>query len=160
MDIKQKLALEKSGEKVIRLYREGIFYVAYNHSALRFRRLMNNKVKILKHELKKGEWYLRLGVVQTSSMLEGMPVKNENGEYSNYLEIACEESITILEDFSDFVLKKQGTKGVANHGLPIDDYRSDRAKAVITEIRKLNLGTLTPVAAITTIDRWQQMLAD
>ena len=47
MTPKQKLELEQSGEPLIRLYKEGIFYVAYNHSVIRFVNCFALDTKIL-----------------------------------------------------------------------------------------------------------------
>lgn len=156
MEVKEKLALEKSGEKIIRLYREGIFYVAYNHSAVRFSHFINGSVVFLKHELKNGDWYLRIGIVQNSSMLENITLKDENGEFKKYIEIECDEIKTTLEDITNVhVIKKSGGKR-KNEVITISN--NNREKEVIELIRNLNLGTLTPVAAITRISEWQDML--
>lgn len=156
MEVKEKLALEKSGEKIIRLYREGIFYVAYNHSAVRFSHFINGSVVFLKHELKNGDWYLRIGIVQNSSMLENITLKDENGEFKKYIEIECDEIKTTLEDITNVhVIKKSGGKR-KNEVITVSN--NNREKEVIEQIKKLNLGTLTPVAAITIINDWQNML--
>lgn len=47
MDLKEKLALEKPDENLVRLYHEGIFFVAYNHSAIRFVNCFALDTKIL-----------------------------------------------------------------------------------------------------------------
>lgn len=156
MEVKEKLALEKSGEKIIRLYREGIFYVAYNHSAVRFSHFINSNVVFLKHELKNGDWYLRIGIVQNSSMLENITLKDENGEFKKYIEIECDEIKTTLEDITNVhVIKKSGGKR-KNEVITVSN--NNREKEVIEQLKKLNLGTLTPVAAITLINDWQNML--
>ncbi len=156
MEVKEKLALEKSGEKIIRLYREGIFYVAYNHSAVRFSHFINGSVVFLKHELKNGDWYLRIGIVQNSSMLENITLKDENGEFKKYIEIECDEIKTTLEDITNVhVIKKSGGKR-KNEVITVSN--NNREKEVIEQLKKLNLGTLTPVAAITLINDWQNML--
>lgn len=158
MEVKEKLSLEKSGEKIIRLYKEGIFYIAYNHSAVRFRHFINGNVKILKHELKNGDWYLRIGVVQTSNMLEKIPLKDPEGKFRDYLEIECDEMETSLEEVTDFIIKKSGTKNIKKEKTDDGKVSNNREKEVIELIRNLNLGTLTPVAAITRISEWQDML--
>ncbi len=156
MEVKEKLALEKSGEKIIRLYREGIFYVAYNHSSVRFSHFINSSVVFLKHELKNGDWYLRIGIVQNSSMLENITLKDENGEFKKYIEIECGEIKTTLEDITNVhVIKKSGGKR-KNEVITVSN--NNREKEVIEQLKKLNLGTLTPVAAITLINDWQNML--
>lgn len=156
MEVKEKLALEKSGEKIIRLYREGIFYVAYNHSAVRFSHFINGSVVFLKHELKNGDWYLRIGIVQNSSMLENITLKDENGEFKKYIEIECDKIKTTLEDITNVhVIKKSGGKR-KNEVITVSN--NNREKEVIEQLKKLNLGTLTPVAAITLINDWQNML--
>ena len=156
MEVKEKLALEKSGEKIIRLYREGIFYVAYNHSAVRFSHFINGNVVFLKHELKNGDWYLRIGIVQNSSMLENITLKDENGEFKKYIEIECDEIKTTLEDITNVhVIKKSGGKR-KNKVITVSN--NNREKEVIEQLKKLNVGTLTPVAAITLINDWQNML--
>lgn len=158
MEVKEKLSLEKSGEKIIRLYKEGIFYIAYNHSAVRFRHFINGNVKILKHELKNGDWYLRIGVVQTSSMLENIPLKDPEGKFRDYIEIECDEMETSLEEVSDFIMKRYGTKNIKKEKTDDEKVTNNREKEVIELIRNLNLGTITPVAAITWISKWQDML--
>ena len=158
MEVKEKLSLEKSGEKIIRLYKEGIFYIAYNHSAVRYRYFINGNVKILKHELKNGDWYLRIGVVQTSSMLENIPLKDPEGKFRDYIEIECDEMETSLEEVSDFIMKRYGTKNIKKKKTDDEKVTNNREKEVIELIRNLNLGTITPVAAITWISKWQDML--
>lgn len=156
MGVKEKLALEKSGEKVIRLYKEGLFYVAYNHSAVRFSRFINNSVVILRHELKNGDWYLRIGIVNNSSMLEKFALKDEKGEFREYIEIECEEMETSLDEVTNVrTIKRSGSKKQEEKKILPDN---NREKEVIERIRTLNLGTLTPVAAISLINEWQVML--
>lgn len=156
MGVKEKLALEKSGEKVIRLYREGIFYVAYNHSAVRFSHFINGNVVFLKHELKNGDWYLRIGIVQNSSMLENITLKDKNGEFKKYIELECDAVETSIEDVTNVrIIKKSGGQKKKE---PTAVPQNNREKEVIEQIKKLNLGTLTPVAAISLINDWQNIL--
>lgn len=153
MGVKEKLALEKSGEKIIRLYKEGIFYIAYNHSAIRFRHFINANIKILKHELKNGDWYLRMGVVQTSKILANIPLKDEEGNFKDYVEVECKEMKTELEEVSDFIVKRSAAKKNQS-----PDGREVKEKEVVADIRNVNIGTLTPVLAITLISEWQNKL--
>lgn len=154
MELKQKLELEKSGETLIRLYREGIFYIAYNHSALRFHHFINNKVKILRHELKDGSWYLRIGVVQTSTMLQSLPIKDEQGNYKNYLEVECDKLDTLLENVDAVTIKRSANKTDKHDSVSI----TTKEKEIISRIANLNLGSITPVEAITMIHEWQNIL--
>ena len=160
MDIKQKLALEKSAEKIIRLYREGIFYVAYNHSALRFKYFIHPEVKILKHVLKNGNSYFRMGVVQNSAVLTPLNVKDKDGIWKNYMEVPCGITETCLDNVTpDKVIEKSHKKATdefANR--TVSEVNSLSVKIIIEKIRKVNIGNMTPIQALQLIDEWQQIL--
>lgn len=157
MELKDKLKIENPDEKVIRMYKEGLFFVAYNYSALRFKTFFAPKVKILKHELKNGSWYLRIGISENSVMLDGIPVKDENGKYKIHVEIASPEleNKDLERIIPDLVItkykKEEGKKDTNNN---------NREKKIIAELSSLNLAVMTPMQALTAINNWQQALKD
>lgn len=155
MDIKQKLGLEQSAESVIRLYREGIFYVAYNHSALRFKKLIHPEVKILKHVLKCGDWYLRMGVVQTSAVLDSIGVKDTSGGWLDYIEVPCDALETSLADAlpDKIVTRKAKPAGDSTAGIA-----QNAEEKVLAAIRTVDMANLTPWQALVLLGEWQGML--
>lgn len=154
MNRKDKLLLEKSGENVIRLYKEGIFYVAYNHSALRFLRFVNSNVTLIKQELANGEWYFRIGIVALSSMLQGLALKDELGSYKQYVEIECEKVETSLENVTEYQL----IQGSGKQRKRMKDEAVGIQEMIIEQIKNINIGTLTPITAVTLINDWQNKL--
>lgn len=153
MDIKQKLEQEKSGENIIRLYKEGIFYVAYNHSALRFKGCINKQVKLLYHQLKNGAGYFRLGAVQGSPILEPYTLKDEMGVWLNYIELPCEPMVTSLDNvMPDKVIQKGRQNGCSKQ---VD---TSVLEKIGIEIKQTDIGSLTPVQAIVCIERWKKSL--
>lgn len=152
--IKEKLAKEKPEEKVIRLYKEGLFFVAYNYSAIRFKSFISPSIKILKQELKNGEWYLKIGASETSSMLEKLPVRNDDGTFKDYVEIPSKglENHDLENAIPDQIItrekKRIENKVTSNNG----------EKEVIIQLKSLNLAEVTPMQALTLINKWQQQL--
>ena len=162
MNIKQKLSLEKSGENIIRIYREGIFYVAYSHSALRFKRFIHPEVKLLQHALKNGDSYIRMGVVQTSSCLDKLEVKNGDGSWKTYIEVPCESVGTVLEEVvPDKVVDKSAkAKSVTDKPMKADKSLLSSEQKVLDAVRKTNTSNLTPLQALKLVDEWQQLLSE
>lgn len=153
INIKQKLEQEKSGENIIRLHKEGIFYVAYDHSALRFRECINKQVKLLQHQLKNGTGYLRVGVVQDSPILKPYTLKDEVGEWLHYIELPCESMETSLDNvMPDKVIQKGWGNGCSRQ----ED--TSVLEKIGIEIRQTDIGSLTPVQAIVCIERWKKAL--
>lgn len=149
MKTADKIILEKSGENIIRLYKEGLFYIAYNHSAIRFKRLINDKVTILKILLKRGNWYFRIGIVENSPILKDFKIKDSNGEYKSYIEIECDKIDTNLEEITDYRNIQRYANG---------SYRKQTEQEIIKAIKSLNLGLMTPVNALSLIGEWQERL--
>ena len=154
MDLKEKLALEKPDENLVRLYHEGIFYVAYNHSALRFVNCFAPDTKILKHIRKDGSWYLRVGLVHTSPKLEAFHLCDEQGSWLDNVNIVCEVSHTSLEDCVPHKIICKATDKIKSDRI----LQKDMIIQVTEEIKSINLGTLTPVQALLMIEGWQRKL--
>ena len=154
MDLKEKLALEKPDENLVRLYHEGIFYVAYNHSAIRFVNCFASGTKILKHIRKDGSWYLRVGLVQTSSKLDEFHLRDEQGNWVEYMNIPCEASPISLENCVPHKIISK----VCNNKKSEVLLQKDVVAQVAEEIKSINLGSFTPVQALLMIEGWQKKL--
>lgn len=90
-------------------------------------------------------------------MLDGIPVKDENGKYKIHVEIASPEleNKDLERIIPDLVItkykKEEGKKDTNNN---------NREKKIIAELSSLNLAVMTPMQALTAINNWQQALKD
>lgn len=157
ISIKEKLAKEKPTEKVIRLYKEGLFFVAYNYSAIRFKTFISPNIKVLKQELKNGKWYLKIGANETSSMLEELPIRNDDGTFKNYVEVPSKELEKLnLEDIIPDQTITRSNKSAEKKDKEISP--NNREKEIIAQLKSLNLAEVTPMQALTLVNKWQQQL--
>ena len=154
MTLKQKLELEHSGEPLIRLYKEGIFFVAYNHSALRFKHFICPKVKLLKHQLKNGDSYIRAGVVQESPLLQELPIKDGFGNWLDSVTLECESIETSVSDVVPDKVIERSLKPAQKKG----GCQQTVECLVADEIRQTDTGSLTPVQALVFIENWKKKL--
>jgi len=149
--------MEQSGEPLIRLYKEGIFYVAYNHSALRFKHFFCPQVKLLKHQSKNGDSYIRAGVVQDSPMLQALTLKDGDGNWLSSVILDCAVILTSLEEvIPDKIVRRDASSSTKTQ-------KNDKAsvtveKHVINEIVSTDTGCLTPVQALVLIESWKKKL--
>lgn len=159
----------------IRLYHEGLFYSCYEGSALKLKRLLP-QLQLLQQRRKDGSSYFRIGVVQTSSLLQTLPVSimDEEGNYKDYLEF--HSGVHLDRPLSDFVSDKivgYKSKEVENKMVTTQG-KSTSAKTegsenlqptsaeerILRSLRTVNTGRLTPVQALQLVDEWQRLLLD
>lgn len=159
LTLKQKLQLEKPDENVIRMYHEGIFFVAYQESAVRFKQNVNPNVKMLKQLNKDGKSYLRIGINQDSPMLHGLNVKDAGGNFLDSLVVDCPQAAPVSLDGvePDRLMQRtpHGTKGVPGTAAVSV---SPAGQTVIEEIRNLPMATLTMADAMSLIVKWNGLL--
>ena len=158
MTLKEKLELEQSGEPLIRLYKEGIFFVAYNHSALRFKHFFCPQVKLLKHQSKNTDGYIRAGVVQDSPMLQSFNLKDKNGNWLSSVLLDCDIIQTSLENvMPDKIVRRENgslSKKEKSDGEPVATVHI----RIADEILGTDTGCITPVQALVLIDNWKKRL--
>ncbi len=159
LTLKQKLQLEKPDENVIRLYHEGLFFVAYQESAVRFKQNINPKVKLLRQLNKNGESYLRIGIIQDSPMLHDLNIKDAEGNFLDSLVVECPQAAPVRLDGiePDRLMQRTPHKAKSESGKTAEADTS-AGQAVIEEIRNLTMATLTMADAMSLIVKWNGML--
>lgn len=158
MTLKEKLELEQSGEPLIRLYKEGIFFVAYNHSALRFKHFFCPQVKLLKHQSKNADDYIRAGVVQDSPMLQSFPLKDNDGNWLSSVVLDCDVIQTSLEDVIPDKIVRRDNVSLSKKETKKRESVPTVHVEIVNEILGTDTGCLTPVQALVLIDNWKKKL--
>ena len=159
LTLKEKLQLEKPDENVIRLYHEGLFFVAYQESAVRFKQNINPKVKLLRQLNRNGESYLRIGIVQDSPMLHGLNVRDAEDNYLDSLVVDCPQAAPVSIDGiePDRVMQRTPHKAGSEPDKTAGT-ASPAGQTVIEEIRNLSMATLTMADAMSLIVKWNGLL--
>lgn len=157
----------------IRLYHEGLFYSCYESSAIKLKLLLP-QLQLLQQRRKGGSSYFRIGVVQTSSLLQTLPVSimDEEGNYKDYLEF--HSGVHLDRPLSDFVpdktvghkSKEVENKTVATQGKSTSAkteesenlHPTSAEERILRSLKTVNTGRLTPVQALQLVDEWQRLL--
>ena len=147
--VKEKLEKEQPDENIIRLYKEGLFYEAYNFSAIRFKEL-KPRTKLLRIDLKNGEQYFKIGV--PCSSLAEMNTENTDGDVLEMrAEILPEEKRNLQNIIPDVVCSRA-------HPSNKKDLAHIEEQEIIQSINALNMAETTPMEALQLINKWKQKI--
>lgn len=158
MTINEKLLLEtpSSTEEsaVIHLFKEGLFYIAYNESAVLFKKHYWPELKIMRIRKKNGESYLRAGFPIDSSRVCSL-ISQVDGEWPVSTELSVNAGLGLDFDLNNYVADKE----IQRFSDSVSATESDSSESIIlAELATVDPLSITPLDALKLINRWRGLL--
>lgn len=154
--IEQKLAAEeltsRDASGTVPLYRGGIFYVAYQGSAVLFQRYLKGNLKMLRVVRKSGFCYIKAGVPLGSKCLKGLIEVDAEGQWPASAELSVEAGLG-----TDFHLGSVAVDKVIERSVAADR-SAGTGELILNELRLIDSLALTPLMALSLVNEWRNRL--
>jgi len=160
MNIKDKIDIEKDNNNFIKLYKEGIFWRAYNQSCMLFTQYFDNYKVIIKYVkyLKQNIYYCGFPDTILENIKEKCKQIGLNISYLNENEIII-ENLTIseikYEDWENKMIKENAIMNISNNkNTLLLDIKED----IISQIINFPIAESTPLEAFSFLYKIQKQL--
>ncbi|MGM9796074.1 MAG: hypothetical protein ACI3ZY_00565 [Parabacteroides sp.] len=158
MTINEKLLLEMPSpiieSAVIHLFKEGLFYVAYNESAVLFKKHYWPELKIMRIRKKNGESYLRAGFPIDSSHASSL-ISRVDGEWPVTAKLSVSAGLGLDFDLNNYVADKDIQRFSDSASVAEAD---SNESIILAELATVDPLSITPLDALKLINRWRGLL--